>query len=227
MNSERLYASLISRAQSRDLDGYKERHHIVPKALGGSNNAENLVFLTAREHFLAHWLLWKIHGNTKMANAFFAMTRQSKGQQRSLSSRKYEIAKNAMAEAKRGENNHWFGTTGPMGGKKHADGFHERHSVIMTKHSEYKKGKPVSEVPGFNTGCGIATQWGNVPVWNKGKTGEASHMFGRKPSEETRAKMRGPKPRTVCPHCGLEGAVNQLKRWHFENCKKLKEVSNG
>lgn len=38
MNLERLYSSLISRAQTRDLEGYKERHHIVPKELGGSND---------------------------------------------------------------------------------------------------------------------------------------------------------------------------------------------
>jgi hypothetical protein len=34
-----------------------ERHHIVPRCLGGSNRKDNLVYLTAREHFLAHKLL--------------------------------------------------------------------------------------------------------------------------------------------------------------------------
>lgn len=36
----------------------------------------------------------------------------------------------------------------------------------------------------------------------------------------------GPKARTVCPHCGLEGGVNVMKRWHFDNCRKT-TLSNG
>lgn len=36
---------------------YHERHHIVPKCMGGSNDKENLIDLFAREHFEAHRLL--------------------------------------------------------------------------------------------------------------------------------------------------------------------------
>ena len=43
---------------------YKEAHHIVPKCLGGSNEHDNLVDLTAREHYIAHILLAKIYGGT-------------------------------------------------------------------------------------------------------------------------------------------------------------------
>lgn len=53
-------------------DGKYHKHHIIPKCYGGSNNSENLILLTPREHYIAHWLLWKIHGN-KMALAFFRM----------------------------------------------------------------------------------------------------------------------------------------------------------
>ena len=38
-------------------DEYCERHHIVPKCLGGGNEEENLIDLFAREHFEAHRLL--------------------------------------------------------------------------------------------------------------------------------------------------------------------------
>jgi hypothetical protein len=54
------------------IEGY-ERHHIIPKSMGGSNSAENLVYLTGRQHVLAHWLLFKIHRNAEMAMAFFIM----------------------------------------------------------------------------------------------------------------------------------------------------------
>lgn len=38
-------------------DQYHERHHIMPKSVGGGNEEENLIDLYAREHFIAHRLL--------------------------------------------------------------------------------------------------------------------------------------------------------------------------
>jgi hypothetical protein len=38
-------------------DEYHERHHIVPKCMGGTNDEDNLIDLFAREHFEAHRLL--------------------------------------------------------------------------------------------------------------------------------------------------------------------------
>lgn len=78
MNYQRIYNELIKSAQVRGgVDGYKERHHIIPRSMGGSDEAENLVDLTAREHYLAHWLLWKIHGGT-MTIAFDMMNKDKK-----------------------------------------------------------------------------------------------------------------------------------------------------
>lgn len=57
------YKRLIERARQRELDGYGEWHHIIPRCLGGTNDSDNLVFLTAREHFIAHILLVKIYPN--------------------------------------------------------------------------------------------------------------------------------------------------------------------
>ena len=39
-----------------------ERHHIIPKHAGGTDEESNFTYLTHREHIAAHWLLWKIHG---------------------------------------------------------------------------------------------------------------------------------------------------------------------
>ena len=52
---------------------YYENHHIIMKSMGGTNDPENLVLLTAREHFIAHWLLWRIHRNESSSRAFFCM----------------------------------------------------------------------------------------------------------------------------------------------------------
>ena len=57
-----------------NFEGYKEHHHIVPRSFGGGDSKNNIVKLTAREHYIAHALLWKmkfegIYGS-KMAFAF-------------------------------------------------------------------------------------------------------------------------------------------------------------
>lgn len=54
------YNSLIQLAKTRTPVGYTENHHIIPKSLGGTNNKDNLVRLTAREHFVCHLLLTKM-----------------------------------------------------------------------------------------------------------------------------------------------------------------------
>lgn len=61
MNYQKIYDSLIERARSRTLDGYVEKHHILPKCMGGLDDQSNLVSLTAEEHYVAHQLLCKIY----------------------------------------------------------------------------------------------------------------------------------------------------------------------
>ena len=98
MNHKWHYDQLILTRKDKEKikDVYYEKHHIVPKCHGGSNAKENLVFLTAREHFLAHWLLWKIYGTKEMAFAFHSMKRNKKTKQYEfLTSRHYAAAKEA------------------------------------------------------------------------------------------------------------------------------------
>lgn len=54
------YYSIINKAKNRITVGYTETHHIIPSSLGGSNNKENLVILTAKEHFVCHLLLTRM-----------------------------------------------------------------------------------------------------------------------------------------------------------------------
>ena len=61
MNYSKIYDSLIERARNRNIDGYVERHHVVPRCMGGSDDASNLVKLTPEEHYLAHLLLVKMY----------------------------------------------------------------------------------------------------------------------------------------------------------------------
>ena len=63
MNYQKIYTNLVVRGKSRVLNSYKERHHIIPRCLGGSDDEGNLVDLTPEEHYLAHQLLVKIYNN--------------------------------------------------------------------------------------------------------------------------------------------------------------------
>lgn len=63
MDYQKIYNSLVERGQSRKLDCYVEKHHIVPRCLGGSDDNSNLVELTPEEHYVAHQLLVRIHAN--------------------------------------------------------------------------------------------------------------------------------------------------------------------
>ena len=94
MDYKKHYDLLIETRRNRILpEGeYYEKHHIVPQSMGGSDEDSNLIRLTPREHFIAHWLLWRIHKNKEMAFAFYAMVNMAKNQN-IKSSRIYEEAK--------------------------------------------------------------------------------------------------------------------------------------
>src|ERR1700756_5622898 len=77
MNYQRIYNQLIERAQHRVIDGYSERHHIVPRCMNGSDDRSNLVALTPEEHFVAHVLLVKMFPEQK--NLICAVSRMCQG----------------------------------------------------------------------------------------------------------------------------------------------------
>lgn len=95
MDYNKIYNNLIRKAKKENRikhNGiYYENHHIIPQCLGGINNSENLVLLTAREHFIAHKLLTFIYlKNRKIAYAFHRMTFSKKNIK--ASSRDYAYA---------------------------------------------------------------------------------------------------------------------------------------
>lgn len=66
MNYRKHYNLLMERARNRLLEGYTEKHHIIPRCMGGSDEPDNLVNLTAEEHYVAHQLLCKIYPNNEL-----------------------------------------------------------------------------------------------------------------------------------------------------------------
>lgn len=100
MNYLKIYESLIkSRIERGEMVGcYGEWHHIQPRCVGGSDDPENLVWLTPREHFLAHLLLAFIYGGKLWAAAKAATIEN--GLRKMQRSRTYEIVHRKFAELK-------------------------------------------------------------------------------------------------------------------------------
>jgi hypothetical protein len=106
MNYQKIYDQIIDRAKRENRlygkDVYYERHHIIPKCMGGEGrvgqwkNHPNIIVLTAREHFICHWLLCRIYpGNKKLAHAFWFMSKQKSDNQE----RDYRVSSRTYAEA--------------------------------------------------------------------------------------------------------------------------------
>lgn len=116
MNYQKIYDNLMSsrmdlkksRHSLRKNGEYFEGHHIIPKSKGGTGcstsglNNDNIVYLTAREHFLAHWLLWRIYRDRSSALAFHKMMSNNRNQNRINSSKGYEEARIAFSETNKG-----------------------------------------------------------------------------------------------------------------------------
>ena len=83
--------------------GYCEKHHIIPKCMGGTDELENLVLLPAKAHYIAHLLLCKIYPeNKKILHAFAAMSLSSKNHKRKMNSNMYLKMRMARFNALKG-----------------------------------------------------------------------------------------------------------------------------
>lgn len=123
MNYVKLYDNLVKNALGREsVDCYTENHHIRPRCIGGKDDLSNMVSFTAREHFMAHWLLTKIYKDTRYSNimlkAFTAMNMQNSEQDRKITSHKFEILRKAYVKASSGEGNPMYGAEPHNIGKK-------------------------------------------------------------------------------------------------------------
>lgn len=61
MDYRKIYTNLIEKARDRTLNCYTEKHHIIHRCMGGCDDHDNLVELTAEEHYVAHQLLVKMY----------------------------------------------------------------------------------------------------------------------------------------------------------------------
>lgn len=211
------YYKIISNATNRNLSGYVEKHHVIPKSLGGTDDKFNIVSLTAREHFVCHRLLTKMTEGSykkKMIHAIWSFTRTSKNQNRiKITSKSYEVIRkefsNMLSESRKGIMN--VGKTP----------WNKGISTPGRKHTEETKIK-------------MKNSWKKRPPRSKEHSDAISRAnTGKKASEETKKKMSATRtgivPKAsfipfICEHCGKEGkGATNYKRWHGDNCKKVKK----
>lgn len=208
MNYRRIYDALMRRARQRDIDGYVERHHVIPKALGGAGLKDNIVRLTAREHFVAHWLLARIHGGPMwMPLMQFQGRRFGPGY---TNSRAYEEARRRWAkwssDNQRGPN-HWaYGKESPYKGKK-------RPELAGNNNGNFgKKRTPeqIAAVTSVNRGKKRSDE--TKQKIGDAQRGELNHAFGKSLSPEHREKVR---------------AAMQARRLSAEHKRRIGEAHSG
>lgn len=168
-----IYSRLVEKRRNSPLpeDEYCEIHHIVPKSEGGSDEPDNLVKLTAREHYVAHLLLARIYNDFNMWCAVWMM---SNDKRRPITSHQYESA------------------------RKNRSRLMSRHMKLLAKEGHIDKwkfsqlGKRLSENAKKNLSVKMKGNQNGIGVHNISEEGRrkmsAAHK-GKVVSQETRKKL--------------------------------------
>lgn len=230
------YWNIIEKSKNRNLpdDIYKEKHHIVPRSLGGDNSKENLVSLTGKEHFICHLLLVKMvskQDKHRMAYAAWQMTMINGRRRYKMSSRIYELLRKQLSKSLIGRS--FSEETKQKIGQKSKG----RKPMLGKKHSEGTKKKISDSKIGISTPKSIETRKRMSDTWKKiapDRAGIKNPMYGKKQSSDTKeliSKANSGKnngmyekykdsPMVQCPHCDKKGKDGpNFNRWHFNHCK--------
>lgn len=211
----RIYNSIVAQAKSRVNSCYTEKHHIIPKSLGGTNDINNIVELTAKEHYLCHLLLIKMTegaNRTKMRYAAYKFTHINpyQGKRLKITGRRYQYLKEQMSLANKER-------PGPNKGKKMS----EEQKMKISNALKGRKLGPQSHEHRRKLGqyTRTAEHKRKISESRKAQTGK------QKRSEETKEKMSAwqkgvPKPKIKCEYCGKDTSFLNYKRWHGNNCKE-------
>jgi len=246
MNYQKLYDLIIKKHKilnfKKGQDIYLESHHILPKSIGGTNNKENLVNLTAKAHFVAHHLLCKIYpNNNKIIYSFWMFVTKTSNNNK----RKYKVTSSMYEKIKKEFSirlsNQFKGIRKT---KKCVD-----NMKIAAKNRKHKKcifcdkkihphmyarwhGAKCRLNPNIDTQIlkerskEMSTKFKNRKHSEKTKAKISQSSKNKFVSEKTKAKISqsksGKKQNIVkCPHCDKIGGISNMHRWHFKNCKTL------
>jgi hypothetical protein len=136
-----IYYKIIERSKNRNLEGYTEKHHIIPKSLGGTNDKTNLAILTAKEHYICHILLTKMtFGENKIkmlhaVNSFISWASNKHKRNFKFNSRLFQILKEKRSHFLKIE------MSKPENKKKSSDGAKKLWADINYKKEQSSKRK--------------------------------------------------------------------------------------
>lgn len=221
MNYQRIYDQIITRAQSSERKRVKggtyfEKHHILPKCLGGSNLSTNKVLLTAREHYICHKLLVEIYiENRKILHSYRSMIyRKSGGQVRD-----YIISARDFERARITYNNFTTLHGGPRKGMINS----QEHNKKISEAHVGMKGSELTRQKIGNIHRGKVMSAESKRKMSVARSGDHHWSYHKVRSDESKQKAKNTwslKPKIKCPYCDME-SINlfNLKKYHFDNCK--------
>ena len=198
MNYLKHYDALIMRAQSRIIDGYVEKHHIIPRCMGGTDDVRNIVSLTPEEHFVAHQLLVKMNPlvpELAMAVRYMCVGSYKNGGRKG--NKLFGWLRRSHAAAMRKIN---------TGRKQSAETIEKRANSLRGR------------VNGPLTAESIEKRTATRQLNGISKHSRPRSDEFRKQQSERNLSM----PLLVCPHCGLSSRnIGNMNRYHFDNCKSI------
>lgn len=203
MDYIRIYNQLIDKAQLETTrskkTGYYERHHITPKSLGGSDDADNLVLLTAQEHYIAHHLLCKAYpDNVLLMYAFDNMCHIKNGKQQ----RNYAVSSVVYATYKEKQSKHHVYKNVITG---------ENEIVLI----EYAQQHPELYVGINRDRIGVVCCDGSIRYIKKEEFDSSKH----KTLGVAVKNPDGTWPKKTCPHCKKTLVANYYYyKTHEDNC---------
>lgn len=236
MRYQEHYDRLIERARNRDLPKPYERHHAVPKCMGGNNDKSNIVKLTPEEHYVAHQLLVKIYPEQpKLAYAALMMTRCSTGQFRNNKLYGWLRKQVGVAASKRFKGikrapftpEHCANIAAAKVGMIRTEKAIESQRAKMLGRTSWKKGKTfediytperAAEIIELQKKGGYAGKGKTLSTETKKKLREVN--IGKKLSDETKQKLKiAAVGRYVsCLHCRKELKLNTFNIYHNGRC---------
>jgi hypothetical protein len=207
------YYAIIQLAKSENREGYGEVHHIIPRSLGGSDEADNLVFLTYREHYIVHALLVRMNSSPKLVYAFWCMS--FKNEKKYFNSRLYEDAKRRYSEIVSGEL-HWMKTV-------------EARERVSLDWTEERKNDFKEKVSGNKHWTKKTDRSEHAKLMRSKLSHDVLVENGRKSifvtdnpmkNPDIAALFKKPKEKVECPYCHKIGGKPVMMRYHFEMCKE-------
>jgi predicted outer membrane protein len=164
MNYQQIYQNLIEYRKQNIPSGYTEKHHIIPKCLGGTNEKENIVKLTTREHFVVHQILAKIYKTKGLIYAAYSMSNS-----KTYGSKKYAWLKELRSNIPTSKETRKKISESIM---NHKVSLETRNKMSKSKQNMTKETKK---------------------KMSESKTGDKNYFYNKHHSDESKIKMRNPR----------------------------------